>query len=59
MKRADAPKLTPSMRSARAELDLDHLWVVYPGPRRYRLAEDVTVLPFSELLDVNSVTELP
>lgn len=58
MKRADAPKLTPSMRSARAELGLDHLWVLYPGTRRYRLAEDVTVLPFSELLNVNSVTAL-
>src|SRR5260370_28462674 len=30
-KRADAPAMTPSMRTALADLRLDHLYVLYPG----------------------------
>jgi CheY-like chemotaxis protein len=44
-KYADAPRLTRSMRSVVADLELAHLWVVYPGAARYRLSEDVTVVP--------------
>nr|MBA3456044.1 hypothetical protein [Deltaproteobacteria bacterium] len=46
-KRADAPQMTPSMRVALADLDLDALYVVYPGDRRYRLAERVEVVPLA------------
>ena len=49
-KRADAPTLTPSMRVALEDLSLDVLYVVYPGTRRYRLAERVEVVPLSALL---------
>lgn len=49
-KRADAPTLTPSMRIARADLALDALYVVYPGSRRYALAEGVEAVPLSALL---------
>lgn len=58
MKRTDAPRLTPSMRAALADLALEHLWVVYPGTRRYRLAETVIALPFAELLALHSIDEL-
>lgn len=58
MKRTDAPRLTASMRSALRELEMEHLWVVYPGTRRYRLAERVSALPFEQLLSVDSVQEL-
>lgn len=44
-KRVDAPRLTPSMRIALENLDLDHLTVIYPGDRPYPLAERVTVTP--------------
>ena len=37
-KRADAPRLTPSMRTAIKDLKLSRLWVIYPGDRRYALA---------------------
>lgn len=47
IKRADAPRLTPSMRHALNDLALDALWVVYPGERRYRLHDRVEVLPFA------------
>jgi predicted AAA+ superfamily ATPase len=44
-KHVDAPVLTPSMRIAMAELELDTLYVVYPGSRRYALAENVQAVP--------------
>lgn len=50
IKRSDAPALTPSMRSALADLRLDRLWVIYPGDRRYALHERVTVVPFKAAL---------
>lgn len=58
VKRTDAPRLTPSMRSAMNDLTLDHLWVVYPGNRRYRLTETISALPFRELIELNSINEL-
>lgn len=49
VKRADAPHLTASMRSALADLRLDRLAVIYPGTRRYALHPRVVVVPVSEL----------
>ncbi len=49
-KRSDAPKLTPSMRTAMTDIKLDHLFVVYPGERRYPLAEGIEAIPLVDLL---------
>ena len=49
-KRSDAPTISPSMRIALADLRLDHLYVVYPGARRYVLAPRLTVVPLSEFV---------
>lgn len=46
IKRADAPRLTPSMRHALADLKLDLLWVVYPGNRSYALHDRAFAMPF-------------
>ena len=51
-KRSDAPRLTPSMRTSLADLELDRLVVIYPGFRRYPLTEGVEVLPLVELAGV-------
>jgi uncharacterized protein len=51
IKRADAPKLTPSIRTALTDLHLDRLLIFYPGERPYTLAENVKVLPFTRLAD--------
>jgi uncharacterized protein len=48
-KRADAPRLTPSMRTAMADLRLDHLYVVYPGDRKYSLARNIDVTPLANM----------
>ena len=50
IKRADAPRLTPSMRHALADLKLDLLWVVYPGDQAYALHELVRALPLAQAL---------
>ena len=49
-KRMDAPKLTPSMRSALEDLKLDELRVVFSGRRPYRLASEVEVVPLADWL---------
>jgi uncharacterized protein len=49
-KRSDAPTLTPSMRSALADLQLDALYVVYPGTRRYHLADRTEAVPLAALV---------
>ena len=51
IKRTSAPRLTPSMRSALETLELHRLYVVYPGDRRFRMAENVVALPVSRILD--------
>jgi predicted AAA+ superfamily ATPase len=48
-KRADAPTLTQSMRIAMQDLRLDQLIVVYPGPKAYRLAVNIQVVPAVEV----------
>jgi predicted AAA+ superfamily ATPase len=45
IKRADAPRLTPSMRIAMSDLKLDRLLVLYPGAKSYRLAPGIDVVP--------------
>lgn len=49
VKRQDAPRLTPSMRVALKDLNLTRLMVLYPGTRRYALADRVVVVPALEL----------
>ncbi|MBU2513216.1 DUF4143 domain-containing protein [bacterium] len=48
-KYADAPGPTRSMSTAIKDLELEHLWVVYPGDQRYALNEKITVIPFEEI----------
>lgn len=48
-KRIDAPRLTPSMRIALDDLQIDHLAVIYPGDRRYPLADRITAVPLETL----------
>jgi predicted AAA+ superfamily ATPase len=48
-KRADAPKLTASMKTAIQDLKLEQLTVLYPGMQTYSLADNVLVTPFSSL----------
>jgi predicted AAA+ superfamily ATPase len=49
LKFADAPRLTSAAMSAIKDLNLQHLWIVYPGTDQYRLNDKITVLPISDI----------
>jgi predicted AAA+ superfamily ATPase len=44
-KRVDAPRLTPSLRIAQTDLQLDQIVVIYPGDKPYPLADGITAVP--------------
>lgn len=48
-KLADAPGSTRSMRTALADLRLDHLWVLYPGDEAYSIDDAITALPVAQV----------
>jgi hypothetical protein len=48
-KRSDAPRLTPSIRIALADLRLEKVAVIYPGAKRYRLGDRVEAVPLEAL----------
>jgi predicted AAA+ superfamily ATPase len=50
-KRTDAPHVTRSMRVAIEELQLDALYIVYPGERRLPLGESVEAVPLRALMN--------
>jgi predicted AAA+ superfamily ATPase len=47
---SSAPHLTPSMRSAKTDLKLKKLFVLYPGNKRYLLSEGIEVVGLQEFL---------
>ncbi len=50
-KRQDAPRLTTSMRIALEDLKLEQIVVIYPGARRYSLADRIHAVPLEALVD--------
>ncbi len=48
-KRVDGPRLTPSMRIALEDLELDKIFVIYPGHLFFPIADKVVALPVSAL----------
>ena len=50
IKRTDRPAITPSMRSALHDLELDHLVVIHAGRHRFPLSSDITAVPAAEAL---------
>jgi len=48
----EAPRMTPSMRTALQILDLEHLWVLYPGQHEYPVSERITVWPLARVMEL-------
>jgi len=48
-KYADAPGITRSMHIAISDLDLEHLWVVYPGREEYAIADKISTVPLDSI----------
>ncbi|MBI5219628.1 MAG: ATP-binding protein [Bacteroidia bacterium] len=46
---SDAPSITRSLKIASEDLNLEHVWIVYPGKEKYKLNEKITVLPIAEI----------
>ena len=49
VKHSDAPGTTRSMRVAVQDLQLEHLWIVYPGDEAYSLDERIAALPIGAI----------
>lgn len=50
IKRSSSPRLTPSMRNAKKDLDLENLDVIYPGDTTFPMAPGIRAVAFSKLL---------
>jgi predicted AAA+ superfamily ATPase len=53
-KYADAPGRSRSMLVALEDLNLEHLWIVYPGDQEYSVDERITVIPLREITGLPS-----
>lgn len=49
-KYADSPKISSSMEKSMELLKLDHLYVIYPGKQKAKLAKNITLLPLGSVL---------
>jgi predicted AAA+ superfamily ATPase len=54
-KRADAPKLTASIRIALDDLGLERVAVIYPGAKRYPLGDSAEAVPLKTLTTPGSL----
>ncbi len=56
-KYVDAPRKTRSMQIAVQDLELEHLWIIYPGSETYALGGKITALPLVEANHILSSLE--
>jgi predicted AAA+ superfamily ATPase len=54
-KRMDAPRLTTSMRIAMTDLKLERMSVIYPGIKRFPLADGIEAVPLRDLAQGGNV----
>ena len=57
-KRTDTPRMTPSIRTALSDLNLDKVVVVYPGDKRFSLSDQVEAMPLKYLASDEQLSEL-
>lgn len=56
-KRADTPRLTPSIRIALHDSKLKHVFIIYPGIQRFPLARQVEAVPLKSLAKGKSLLD--
>lgn len=59
IKRTAQPAVTKSMHIALADLELDHLFVVYAGPHRFALTDRITAIGAADLLTAQNPLSAP
>ena len=52
-KASETPRVTKSMHTVLRDLDLQHLWVVYPGPNEYPMHDRITALPLARVHELD------
>ncbi len=52
-KASETPRVTKSMHTVLRDLDLQHLWVVYPGPSEYPMHDRITALPLARVHELD------
>lgn len=45
----DAPKITRSMQISIEDLNLSHLWIVYPGKEDYKLSSNISAIALGNM----------
>lgn len=53
IKFSEAPKVTKSMRIALNDLNLHHLWIIYPGQEAYPVDKKITVWPLRDIFQLS------
>lgn len=53
IKYADAPSMSRGLYSVLEDVKPEHIWIIYPGGKRYAVHEKVTVLPLTDLHTVH------
>ncbi len=48
-KLADTPSTSKSIHQSLQDLNLDHLFIIYPGERRYPLGQKITAVPIAQI----------
>jgi len=52
IKFTEAPRVTASMRTAKEDLRLDHLWVIHPGVHGFPMEEGITAMPLTRVSEL-------
>jgi predicted AAA+ superfamily ATPase len=52
VKYQEAPTATKSMHSALTELNLAHLWIIFPGDRGYPIGQDITAVGLNRMKEI-------
>jgi predicted AAA+ superfamily ATPase len=53
----EAPEITRSMQAALHDLNLSHLWVIYPGAESYQVEKHISVLPLHKIQNVTQLLQ--
>jgi predicted AAA+ superfamily ATPase len=52
IKYSESPKITRSARIAMRNLNLKHMWFIYPGSHSYPVEDNISVLPLSAIAEL-------
>jgi predicted AAA+ superfamily ATPase len=53
-KYSEAPRITRSAHTAINDLQLDHVWVVYPGEHSYPIEKKIAAIPLTKVSDLSA-----